>query len=326
MIAGMKAFSTFYKADKEWEDELFNLQQTWLMWYSTFSAIAMSRFLYDCEDDIPKKDLALDFIESCLFYNGGVIATIEGEAFTFAGFSMEGNLNIYGYPENFIPIYANGINGTLKDVDEVVWLCEFPYSPQIINWKADYYASVITLCDLTTLQNLNAQKHPFVITGTTQNKLSLITAMDKIKNFCNALFLKDNGGIGSKITALDLKVPLIMENVQQQKRQYINEYLTFLGVLNNTHEKAERMITSEKDNDNAITNTLRLKALHERNKFCERVNDKFGIGLSVKWNGDGIVSLNELYDMAERSSNEFIHNNSTGDFSRNDRAKSNSNE
>lgn len=288
---GMQIGKHFFKPNNEWEDELFNFQQTWLLWFNTLANIAMSRFIYECDSEIELKEDALEFIEACNFYTDGVMCDMVGDSPVFSGFLLTQMLNKYAIPSEIQPIYGNGEYGVPKPHSEIAYMVDYKYNPQLMYLKTDYYASLLTLCELTTVQNLNAQKHPYIITGTTKEKLTLVNLVGKLKNFSNALYLKDDGGLGQKIQALNMNVPLIMNDVQKQKRQYINEYLTFLGILNNTSEKSERLIVPENVNDNALTDTLRLKALKVRQRFCDDCNEKFNMRLSVKWNGNGITDL-----------------------------------
>lgn len=281
----------------DWSAEKFNADQLYVTWFETFANIAMSRFIYECEEDYIGKYDSLNFIEACFFYAGNCMCHIEGTAPVFAQFFMDGTLNIYGLPNRIRPIYGNGRNGNAIPTEKCAYAVENIYNPQLILHKADYYATLCTMVDLTIVQNLNGQKHPYIITGTSQQKLSLLNFTAEIGNFRNAFYLKDDGGLANKITCLDLKVPLIAEDLEKIKRRYINEYLTFIGVLNNTTEKSERIITSENLNDNALTDTLRLKALKVRRDFCKRIEDLYGFHFSVKWNGNGITELIESLNM-----------------------------
>lgn len=59
--------------------------------------------------------------------------------------------------------------------------------------------------------------------------------------------------------------------------------LTMLGVDNTNTEKRERMIDAEATANNEDIMLMRRSRLATRRRFCEQVNERFGLHISVKY-------------------------------------------
>ena len=96
------------------------------------------------------------------------------------------------------------------------------------------------------------------------------------------------------VKVLDLQVPLITEELARSYQNVFNQALLYLGIPHLAFEKGERMIEDEARANTAPTNIMLLDCLDARREFCEKVNRKFGLNVSVYFNED-IESYNFNY-------------------------------
>lgn len=281
--------------------EFFNTEQLYTYFFTNLKNLAVSRFIYEGMTLIEQK-----YIEDCLFNHGVVMCDkdpiIDKPIYSY--FGMSDTLNVYRLPSKIWAIYGNGLTGDYKNIDDVAFIFENFYCNNLTLLKTDYYASLLTLYTLTSVGNLNKQKFPYIIEGTNKTKLSMLNVGASIENFENAIYTENGSNVIDKIKLLDLKVPLIVEDIERCKKRCLNEYLTFLGILNNSSEKSERLITNESVNDNGETDINRLNAINIRKDFCNQINEKFNMNVSVKWIGGGATTLEELKKMLDLEENK----------------------
>jgi len=66
------------------------------------------------------------------------------------------------------------------------------------------------------------------------------------------------------------------------KKSVENELLTFLGYDNLAVDKKERVNLSEANSNNEITQAFADLGLKSRQLACEKINEKYGLNVSVK--------------------------------------------
>ena len=98
----------------------------------------------------------------------------------------------------------------------------------------------------------------------------------------------------NNVSVLDLKVPLITEELARSYQNVLNQALLYLGIPHLAFEKGERMIEDEARANTAPTNIMLLDCLDARREFCEKINRKFGLDVRVYFNED-IESYNYNY-------------------------------
>ena len=85
-----------------------------------------------------------------------------------------------------------------------------------------------------------------------------------------------------------------LKTLWDQYRNIDNEIRTFLGIQNQCNsDKKERLIVDEVNSNNEITNDYLYLRLRQREDFCKKINDFFGLNVSVKVNKSREFSLIE---------------------------------
>ena len=90
------------------------------------------------------------------------------------------------------------------------------------------------------------------------------------------------------IKAISTGAPYVSDKLYELKREYWNEALTYLGIANVQTNKKERLITDEVNRTMGGVFASRLSRLNERQEACKKINEMFGLDISVEFN-EGIM-------------------------------------
>lgn len=132
---------------------------------------------------------------------------------------------------------------------------------------------------------------------------SLIMANPEDRNSLEAL--KRDIRKNKPIVAMNIKgmksepKPLVLSNnnnlldLQTLAKSLYGEIMEHIGINSLNYEKAERMITSEVDQNKEQTMATADTLLKERELACERINDLFGLNVKVSLNEDIKLPVNE---------------------------------
>ena len=82
---------------------------------------------------------------------------------------------------------------------------------------------------------------------------------------------------------LNLEAPFVADKMDDELTKIWYRALTMLGVDNTNTEKRERMIDAEATANNEDIMLMRRSRLATRRRFCEQVNERFGLDISVKY-------------------------------------------
>lgn len=130
--------------------------------------------------------------------------------------------------------------------------------------------------------NVNAQKTPKLITGTNKQLLTLKNIYDKWEGFEPVIYVDKNMDVESSVKVLDTGAPIVFPQLQEQKQNYWNECLTWLGINNANTDKRERLITDEVQANNTHIDLSADCFLKARERACEEINKVFKTNISVK--------------------------------------------
>lgn len=238
------------------------------------------------------------FLEKTLHRNG--IATLSHKAsdavpvFTTLQAMPQGIYNMYGLPTSWRAVGYDGL--TDYDVtDDNGVLCYYSYA-RVSPWNAlEMYARKMAHYERTEDVNLTQQMKPFIGIAPQEKRLELINLLKQVEGGEPAI-LGDDGlsRIVDNVKVLDLKVPLITEELARSYQNVLNQALLYLGIPHLAFEKGERMIEDEARANTAPTNIMLLDCLDARREFCEKVNRKFGLNVQVYFNED-VESYNFNY-------------------------------
>lgn len=154
----------------------------------------------------------------------------------------------------------------------------------------DVFAQKLANCDAAIDINLFNSRTPMIFRAPNNNVAQSYKAMyDEIADGNPAVFVDEemgnlltNGGKDSNLYMIKAKENYIASDVQAEKLQIINEFLTMIGINTSNTTKRERLVTDEV-NSNNLEVECNVKLWKENIEDCvERVNKMFpDVNLSI---------------------------------------------
>ena len=195
-----------------------------------------------------------------------------------------GNYNVYGIPIHRRAYgYANWYNKELN-IDNSVLIYNNMIRTNSIDIVKEYARKLASLDRIIDV-NSNAQKTPVLITGTEQQRLSLLNMYKEWDGNVPAIFGDKTLDV-SRIQSLKTDAPYLCDKLYQLKTQIWNEALTYLGISNISIQKKERLISDEAIRSQGGTIASRYSRLEARRKACDEINEMFGLNVSVDYRHD----------------------------------------
>ncbi len=260
-------------------------------WERLFVNMALSTIKWN---DVPAgiDTRAMEWI--LLYFGCGGMFTEEG-GHLFAQASYSGMMNMYWNPNETLFCSPNGNqwyrhcqpwvkDGQMFDADCVVMWDNMLRVPVVPMLKR--YARRIAQYDMVMDTNVDAQRTPWVIAATPENKRNAQVVQRKLEG--NDQYWKLNKGQEDTLPyVLNTQAPFTADKVNEQKHVLINEALTLLGIDNSNIDKKERVQTAEVLSNNEQIMAMRNSRLKCREQFCEQANRMFGLNMSVEWGIEG---------------------------------------
>lgn len=218
----------------------------------------IERFLFDHGKAIFFRDPAMSFM--CL------------EAQT------SGKLNVYGEPVKW---FASGFNYHRQmDADKCVIIDNNPMRLSTHDIVM-FYVNKITEAERTMDVNVKACKTPYIIACDDKDVLTFKRIFQMIDGNVPAIYA-DKGLNLDALNVLQTNVKFMGNDLMDYKKSVENELLTFLGFDNLAVDKKERVNLSEANSNNQMTQSFAELQLESRKLACERINEMFGLSVSVK--------------------------------------------
>ncbi len=279
--------------DRFWESANYNFR-VYQLNFDMLLSLALNRFRWvNLPDTCDAR-----FLEWTLHRNG--VATLsfkEDEPtriFTTLIATPHGVYNMYGYPTQWRAVGYDGLTD-YEVTDANGALCYYAFS-RISPWNAlEIFARKMAHYNRTEDVNLTQQMSPWIGIAPQEKRQELINLFKQIEGGEPAV-LGDTGllDLVDKIKVLDIKVPLITEDLARSSQNVLNQALLYLGIPHLAFEKGERMIEDEARANTASTNIMLLDCLQARRQFCDVVNKRFDLDIHVYFNDD-IESYNFNY-------------------------------
>lgn len=278
------------------EDALFLNNATFNDYCNRFYKIATSIFEWvNLPDSMDPR-----YLEHTLYFTGQAALLKTPEyGFINTKAAANGDLNIYGLPTalncysysfNELRRVYNGITDPMPDENTECILVMNNTLRTPTYSSMQLFALRLAEVERTIDTNIKRLKMPYILTGSKANEFTLRNLYRAIDNNEPALVV-DKDTISLKdISAIDLKVPLIANDLMLYKKEIINEALTVLGV-NNLSEKRERLITDETNTNNEMINYNLMSYLAPRQRAADQFNEKYGL------EGDKKVSVKVKADL-----------------------------
>ena len=262
---------------------------------------AVSRFKWN---NLPKTvdqrmiEQSLIMQGSCLFFK----LDIDGNFYATPS-ANSGRFDLYGIPLTRRVVRPNGFKRTFhaSDKDNVLIYNDYTLMPFIqVIW---YYAEKFTRLEVAKDVNTELQKKPKAIRTNKDNVKSIKEALRE-QSLGVPFILADDELTqpGDKTDVISFDTPIILEELEKEKNALFSEYLTRLGFNNINIYKNEHLTVDEANSNNEHIQSFRNSALEMREKACDKINELFGLNMSVEFNANQILM------------NDFHGNLSNGSF------------
>lgn len=217
------------------------------------------------------------YFEKRLLFDGkaAMLQPIGSDEWLSLGYVNNGSLNVYGYPTSILGVGFNASN-----IETDTW--EFLYdnmTKQSLLPKIDLYARLLWEVHCTFRSNLKHQNVPYIVKTTKNQENSFRNFFNRIFGFQPYILMKRKEDIDS-IDVLQLGVDYKGNEILDSLKVIWAEALSMLGITAETTKK-ERMISGEivldRQEDLISLNSRMLN----RVEFCNKMNKKHGLDLSV---------------------------------------------
>ena len=217
------------------------------------------------------------YFEKRLLFDGkaAMLQPIGSDEWLSLGYVNNGSLNVYGYPTSILGVGFNASN-----IETDTW--EFLYdnmTKQSLLPKIDLYARLLWEVHCTFRSNLKHQNVPYIVKGTKNQELSFRNLFNRIFGFQPYILMKRKEDIDS-IDVLQLGVEYRGNEILDSLKVVWAEALSMLGITAETTKKErliEGEITMDRQEDLISLNSRMLN----RVEFCNKMNKKHGMDLSV---------------------------------------------
>lgn len=256
---------------------LFKNDDTFIFYYNRLKELAISMFEWkNLPDTIDERFLELLLFDygSAIFFRDDVIGELTLQ------YTNRGLLDLYRIP---ILRRAFGINGYSKELNNKDSVIIYNNMLRTNTVKAcTFYARKLWNIDMALNINIHAQKTPLVILCDENQKLTLENVY---KQYCGnepVIFGSKDLDIRN-IQVLNTQAPFIAQQLSDLKNSTFTEALAYLGIINSSYFKKERMLKDEIASNQGGTYASRNSRLVMRKKACEEINKMFGTNIEVDY-------------------------------------------
>lgn len=272
------------KNNRKFYESLSLNNESFRIWETFFRRIALARFEWD---NIPKT-MNARYLELCLYSFGkaSLLKDIDRD-FINTKVTNGGNINIYGLPTALkcfsygyqtnreLYVGKNEINGNDPYKEAILVMNDFDMFPSLNNM--DIYCYRLAQCDRTCDVNVNAQKTPVMVLADDKILLSAKNMDSEYEGNEPFIVINKKQLDENNLRAINTGAPIVTKEIDEHKKQIINEALTFLGINNINIEKKERAVTDEINSNNEVINLSMQNFLEPRLQACREFNELFNL-------------------------------------------------
>ena len=242
------------------------------------------------------------FLELTLFSKGMAVFFEDKELGGYIALpcTISGGFNVYRIPINRRAYAVNGYNRQLDINNSVIIYNNSLHDNCEPNVRR--YAKILYNLDRIIEVNANAQKTPVLISGSENQRLSLVNMYKEWDG--NAPVVFGDKKLNDAIKSLRTDAPYVCDKLYQLKTQYWNEALTYLGISNLNIQKKERLVSDEVTRSVGGTIASRYSRLNARRQACEMINKMFNLPKKLE------VDFREDY---REQDDEVMFSGETGD-------------
>lgn len=231
------------------------------------------------------KEIDPRFLELTLFSDGQAVWFKDEELDKYLALQViiNGRLDVYRVPIDRRAFAVNGYQRKLNIDNSVIiynnYLRTNSYKMCVM------YAKKLYALDRIIDVNANAQKTPVLIRVDESQRL---TATNTYKEWDgnSPVIYGDKSLDPNMLSVLRTDAPYVADKIYQLKTQYWNEALTHLGISNLNIQKKERLVSDEVVRSQGGTIASRYSRLQARREACDKINEMFGLNVSVDYRED----------------------------------------
>lgn len=164
------------------------------------------------------------------------------------------------------------------------------------NFSLNIFATDLAKTRQITNTNIAAQRMPHIFMTDDTTKLSMMNFMNQVEGDGNFILADKNLDL-ENIKHYPIASPYVADKLNAHRNNIWNEVMTFLGINNANLEKRERMVTSEAESNNDQVKNSGNIFLRTRQEACERINELYGLDVSVDFR---VGAIEELKAWAKR--------------------------
>lgn len=266
----------------EFQDALILNNETYRDYLERLKKIALSLFEWQNLPDT----MNARYLEMSLYYRGQAALLFDNDyGFINTQACDSGYINIYGLP-TLINCYSYSYNqmrdtyvagsdeNSEKDKECILVLNNYQRVPTAAT--LELFAYRLAELQRTFDINVKGQRTPILLRTDQKQLFTLKKMYEEYDGNSPVIFADKNLINDDSLKAIKTDAPIILQQLNDAKREIWNEALSFLGV-SNLSEKRERLISSEADSNNELVNLNLQSYLIPRQQACKEFNDKYGL-------------------------------------------------
>jgi hypothetical protein len=223
------------------------------------------------------------FLEMEIFYRGMCVYyhdKLTGQDVVAQG-TASGSLNVFDDPVSFTVIGSNRQSLTLSVKKAVPIYANYLRTPETD--VVEMYSMKIAKFDRTIEITGDNMRQPKVIKAKESQRLTWSNINRQHEEGQGVIMAAETLNL-EDIEVLDLGVPSgYLSDLQTARTRLWNECMGLLGINHANQDKKERLVSSEVGANDEQVDAMKNVALNERQAAAKRINDMFGLNVSVDY-------------------------------------------